>query len=540
MVELIYGSKRIHAERANTVLEVLAAIPEISIAAPCGGKQRCGKCIVSIPHDAPPATAADRRFLSQAQIDAGFRLACACSAHSIDTVVIPERDGRAFFKTALPRFDHPASPWRRAGEAGRYAVAVDIGTTTVAAYLVDTVDGAVVAVTAEMNRQAIYGADVLSRITYADAQEDGLGHLTRAIRAQVAAMITEAPRDTIGLVVVTGNTTMLHLFAGVSPHGIGRAPFVPAFTETREVTEAEFTRTVPTFRGAAGPFILLPSNAAYVGADIVGAAVSADMDRDEGTTLLVDIGTNGELALSHAGTVYTCATAAGPAFEGASIAAGVGGIAGAVATWRREGTTFHFETIDGAPPVGICGSGILDYLAVLRADGVVDETGRILDLSGDDTGGITDEEARRAWSAQATITDEAASFTIVDEYRFTQRDVREIQLAKAAIAAGIDVLCAEAGITTAAIRRVVLTGGFGNHLDVESAVAIGLLPRLPTDRYVTVDNAAGHGAVEVIRRETILERIQALASRARYVELSGHPRFQERYVEHMIFPEVTV
>jgi uncharacterized 2Fe-2S/4Fe-4S cluster protein (DUF4445 family) len=550
VVEITQGTVRVTApdpQPEATILEVLAPFAAISVLAPCGGKGRCGKCVVRLPDGAPEPSEADRRFLSSEELARGDRLACTCPAAGITRVVIPARDSRAHFKDAIPHFVTPPVVWSPAATAAPYAVAIDIGTTTVAAYLIATggTDGAtpgdVIAVTAEMNRQAIYGADVLSRISYSEQQPEGLSRLATVVRAQLAEMIAtladeagvsapDAP-GAIGLVAVTANTTMLHLLAGISPAGIGRAPFVPAFVETREMTAVELG--LP----AVGPVILLPSRAAYVGADIMSAAVAVDMDRDPRSTLLVDIGTNGELALSHGGTVYTCATAAGPAFEGASISAGVGGISGAIASWKRRGTELTFDTIENTAPVGVCGSGLLDLVASLLEDGVVDDTGRMISDDPEELGEITDDDARAAWAPRLVDHDGEPAVVMAGAYRFTQGDIREVQLAKAAIAAGIDVLCAEAGIPVPGIERLVLTGGFGNHLRIASAVRVGLLPALPDERYVTVDNAAGRGAIEVIRTEGTKERTEKLALQARYIELSGHALFQERYIEQMMFPE---
>ena len=571
MIEIAQGTVHVTAPDpapGATVLEALAPYAAISIVAPCGGKARCGKCVVSLPDGAPEPSAADRRFLTPEALARNERLACACRAAGITRIVVPSRDTRAHFKDAIPHFEEPPNVWPRAAAAGSHAVAIDIGTTTVAAYLVDTTGadtfadkapatigtaGAVIAVTAEMNRQAIYGADVLSRISYSEQHPEGLTRLATVIRAQLAEMIATLATDAgvaapasasslsagptrpdapaIGIVVVTANTTMLHLLADVSPAGIGRAPFVPEFVERRELSATELG--LP----AAGPVILLPSRAAYVGADIMSAAVAVDMDRDPRSTLLVDIGTNGELALSHDGTVYTCATAAGPAFEGASISAGVGGISGAIASWQRRGTELAFETIENSAPVGVCGSGLLDLVASLLDDGIVDETGRMISDDPEEIAEIENADARAAWAPRLGEHDGEPAVVMAGDHRFTQGDVREVQLAKAAIAAGIEVLCAEAGIAVADIGRLVLTGGFGNHLRVNSAVRVGLLPTLPEERYVTVDNAAGRGAIGVIRTDGTMERTEKLALQARYIELSGHALFQERYIEQMMFSE---
>ncbi len=523
-----------------TVLAALSGVPEISISAPCGGKGRCGKCVVQADPPPPPSEA-DARFLTPDQIVGGYRLACTCPAAEVRTVVVSEREETARVKGEIPRFTVPAAIWPRARAEGTWAAAIDIGTTTVAVYLLDTAAAEVVAVRAEMNRQGIFGADVISRISYSEESPAHLERLAGAIRGQLRGMLQQLSRDrgAINTVVITGNTTMLHLIAGVSPAGIGRAPFVAEFLETREYSAGELNL------GNQGAVILLPSVAAYVGADIVSAAVAAEMDRTASTTLLVDIGTNGELALSHQGHLYTCATAAGPAFEGACISAGVGGIAGAINSWNRRGDRIVTTTIADAPAVGICGAGLLDLMAQMLADGVVDETGRMESAEGYRDGatsratspGASPNDALLAWQDRLTEHRGEPAVRISETHLFTQQDVREVQLAKAAIAAGIDVLCHDAGITPRELDQVVLTGGFGNHLRVESAVATGLVPDLPRERYISVDNAAGRGAVLVLRNEDTLERTRQLASQANYIELSGHAFFQERYVEHMMFPE---
>ncbi len=532
MIEVQQGSYRTSLSPTDPGESVLATIAEdsrITVLAPCGGRGRCGKCTV-ITEPAPPPTDADQRFLTEAEIATGKRLACTCRSEEVSAVIVPDREHTAYVKNALPSFDGPAVVWPPAREEGPLAVAIDIGTTTVAAYIIDTDDGEVQTVVAEINRQTVYGADVLSRISYASDSDDHRHRLTTAIRAQLAEILMGVgDRGKIGTITVVANTTMLHFLAGEDPTGIGRAPFVPVFVDYRTCRATKLDLPIGT------TVHLIPSIAAYVGADIVGAAVAIDLDRDQRTTLLVDIGTNGELALSHAGVIYCCSTAAGPAFEGASISAGVGGIAGAISSWRRDGSRFVYDTIADERPVGICGSGLLDLSATLLSDGVVDDTGRMVDE--ESVSEIEDSIARSAWSDRLRSEGDEPAVSLTHGYSFSQKDVREVQLAKAAISAGIDVLCHEAGIDVGDVDRLVLTGGFGNHLRIESAVRIGLLPPLPHKRYVTVDNAAGRGAIRVLRETGTLERAIAIATNARYIELSGHALFNERYIDHMVFPE---
>ncbi len=510
-----------------TLLEALVLSTPVEIPAPCGGNGRCGKCRVHISGAAPPPLPGDRRFITEEELTAGVRLACLHTSEHISAVEVPVHSNRARVKDELPAFATPPDVWRRAREAGPIAIALDVGTTTVAAYAVDTATGAPLSALSEMNRQSLFGADVLSRIAYGDRGERERLRLVSAIRSQIGEMIgtvTEAVKNGArpGMVIISGNTTMLHIVAGVDPSPIGRAPFRPEFTETLELGADAVGHDV------SGPVILLPAISGYVGGDITSAAVAVDLDRAGETTVLVDIGTNGEAMLRHDGALIACATAAGPAFEGAVISSGVGGVSGAVTSWKREDDRFVFDTIAGEPPVGICGSGLLDMTATLVADGVVDETGRM------------NPAPCGAWDSLVVDRDDGAAVRYAPDLYVTQRDLREVQLAKAAIRAGIDVLCDEAGITAADISRVVLTGGFGSHLRPVSAVRVGLLPPLPASRFVAVDNAAGKGAVQVIRNAGSLERMEAIAATTRYVELSGCALFSERYIEYMTFEEVEV
>mgnify|MGYP006272792333 CR=1 FL=1 len=528
---------QIEADAGTTVLEVLATEPSLAMTAPCGGRGKCGKCRIRVlePQSPPTPSEADIRFLPEADRARGVRLACTCPADGVRQVELLGAHARANVKGNLPAFDIQANPPARFAEAGSLAVAVDIGTTTVAAFLVDAISGVPLASESEMNRQSVYGADVLSRISY--AENGGLDRLSRAMRAQLQSMIAgltaavDRSIHEVGTVAVAGNTTMLHLLAGEDPGGIGRAPFVPRFTELREHGAGEIGLSL----AAGAQVILLPSVSAYVGADIVAGAIAADLDTANDTALLVDIGTNGELVLLAGGVPYACSTAAGPAFEGATIHAGVGGIGGAIRSWSRDGDRFRFETIGDEEPVGLCGAGLLQLLASLLDDEVIDVTGRMC-RPGDVSDG--------SWSQGGFYKDRLAigpsgepAVSLVGPYLLTQKDVREVQLAKAAIAAGIDTLLSTAGLEPRGLDRVVLTGGFGQHLDIAAAVRLGMLPDVGHERFVTLDDAAGRGAILALRNSWALMRMNEFRQAVHYIELSAHERFQERYIEHMVFPE---
>jgi uncharacterized 2Fe-2S/4Fe-4S cluster protein (DUF4445 family) len=421
---------------------------------------------------------------------------------------------------------------------GPWGVAVDLGTTTVAAYLLDLGTGHAVDVHAELNRQADLGADVLSRIAH--AREAGVAGLQRRAVTQLEAMMQllaernglEAA-DILGL-TVAGNTTMLHVLLGLDPAGIGAAPFVPVTTGARAFWASEVG--LPLHPAAL--VRTLPAASAYIGADTVAAVLAAGIDEGDGLSLLVDLGTNGEIVLGSASGLSACSTAAGPAFEGARIRCGVGGVQGAVAAFAisAEGVPVA-TTIGGAPAVGLCGAGLLDLVAALLEAGIVDGGGRLLP-EGELPDGVPDAmrgRCREVDGRPAFVVVPAAEARDGAPIVLTERDVRELQFAKAAVAAGIDALLAAAGVRLESVERVILTGGFGAFLDPRSAVRVGLLPAVLGPRTEALANAAGVGAVMAATSRAHARRCDAIAARLRVVELSASAAFAQAYVEHLGF-----
>lgn len=403
-----------------------------------------------------------------------------------------------------------------------YALIVDIGTTTVAALLVDTARKRVVAARGEHNAQSPYGADVISRIRHEmewEERRNGPNPLQQAITRQISAMLAglleKAGIDDVDFLSLTGNTTMMHLLCGLPGEHISKAPFIPATLEPMRLPAADLG--IPS-RAAA---FLLPGISAYIGADIVASLLAADAHRDQPPFLLVDLGTNAETVLCANGTFYACSAAAGPCFEGATLSCGMAGQDGAIDTvFPGPERGLSFTTIGGAPARGLCGSGVLDALALLLDAGIVDETGR-LEADASPLGG--------------RIEDDALIFT--DTVRLTQKDIREVQLAKAAVRAGIDILLREAGIGAKDVARLYLAGGFGSAMRPESAARIGLIPEELSGRVKVLGNAAGSGALRYATEEGAPESALGIIRRTRYIELSAHAGFTDAYVERMLFPE---
>lgn len=430
-----------------------------------------------------------------------------------------------------------------AGDTGQslYGVAVDIGTTTIASYLVDLLTGKKLYVNSLLNPQKIFGADVISRIKHTmDNGPAGLEELHRlitdAINASIAVLCSQAGIAPPGIHAVTlvGNTTMLHLLLKVSPRYIATAPFVPAFTSKMLLQAKDLGISI----NPLGLVCVLPSVSAYIGADTVAAVLSAGMFRQKAPSLLIDIGTNGEIVLGGETGLFACSSAAGPAFEGANIRDGMGSITGAISSVSLA-RGLSCKTIGNSRPAGICGTGMVDLLAQLLETGIIDETGRIA------AGWKAVLPAQKELEDRITTIDGMNAFVVCPagqtlsgrEIVLTQKDVRELQNAKAAIAAGINVLVKEAGIGFEDISEVYLAGGFGSYMDIGSALKIGLIPPALSGKISAVGNAAGQGAIEALMNRDCLKLADEISKNMKYIELSASKDFNDYYVDCMMFGE---
>jgi uncharacterized 2Fe-2S/4Fe-4S cluster protein (DUF4445 family) len=424
--------------------------------------------------------------------------------------------------------------------ASLFGMAVDIGTTTIAAYLFCLTTGERLATYSCLNPQKKYGADVISRIQHTLENDSGLDELhdtlidgiNRAARelAQNAGISGSA----IDTVTFAGNTTMIHFLLKLPPHNIAVAPFIPVTTQALTIKAANLGLRLN--RNAVA--LIIPSVAAYIGADTVAAVLASGMDTHAEPALLIDFGTNGEIVLGNRERMLACSAAAGPAFEGAGIRDGVGGIRGAIDSFSLSPQP-AYTTIGGTKPVGICGSGLIDILAELNRAGVIDATGRLesdprilRSLRAGLTERLTTVEGMAAWIV-AYREESATHRDIV----ITQKDIREFQNAKAAIAAGIKVLAQQAGLELQDISRVYLAGGFGNYIRTASALDLGLIPPGLRDRLEPVGNAAGAGAIAVLLSGEALHHAQTIRKRIKYLELSACREFNDFFVDSMFFGE---
>ena len=499
----------------ESVLTALQRAGVHELDAPCGGNGTCGKCLVRAEGALSPAGPEEAARLPQP----GLRLACRCLVEGDCTVELPDDATQAVVAVEGSGLSFPLTPARGLGAA------VDIGTTTVVLYLYDLSTGRRMACRSGMNLQRAFGADVIARINHANTAPRGLTHMTQAIQGQLKDFLSAAceeagcsPEQVVSI-TVAGNTIMEHIFAGLSPASIAVAPFTPLSLFGGHQPGASV--------GLPGEVFLFPCVAGYVGGDITAGLLSSGAYRAEQPVLFLDIGTNGEMAVGNREGFLTCATAAGPAFEGAEITCGMSGITGAVdQVWLEDGQV-SCSVLGGGPPKGICGSGLVDALAVMLRLGAVDETGRL--LPPDEA-----EDSALPWLEEA---DDGVRFYL-DRARtvfLTEGDVRKLQLAKAAVAAGIQTLLAKSGLSEDQVSALYLAGGFGSYIRQESAAAIGLFPASLLDRIHPVGNSAGTGAAACLLSRQARDDLAALTRSCTYLELSGCREFNDFYIECMMF-----
>ena len=491
---------------------------------PCGGRGTCRKCRVWVSGALQQPGAAEQALLTPQELAEGIRYACMAKATGDVTVRLSEK-GESAILTKGDLAPHILQPWGK-----EYGIVVDIGTTTLAGYLYRLSDEAQLATAAMPNPQAVFGADVISRLqASSEGQSEALAQNIRngllALMRELTVKAGTAP-ERVDAVVLTGNTAMLYLLTQHPVNSLIAVPFEQdrCFGEMHTASELFGTDELPVNPAAA---VYLPRTvAAYVGADITTAMMTTGFDgvpAQDGVCLLADIGTNGEMALWTPDQVYVCSTAAGPAFEGAGLSCGMSARDGAINKVEYRDGKLVSQVIGGGTAVGMCGSGVVDAIAALLKAGVMDETGRLW-MDGHDF-----EEAMCTVDGQPAIR--LPETTVV----LTQADVRAIQLAKSAIAAGMLALLNAAGLKPQQVKTLYLAGGFGNCIDVGSAADIGLIPQQLADAAKPVGNAAGAGAAVLLLDKEKKAASETLAANAKNLELSTDPYFMDQYVEQMMF-----
>ncbi len=520
----------------------------VALTAYCDGTGLCGKCIVEIrlpDGNATPETPADTQHLSDDERAAGLRLACQWRVSSDAVIRIPEKTRVNHLTILTKDAGAEVAAARHVSDAQPYGIAVDIGTTTVVGSLLDCRTGRTVAVSSNLNGQHSYGADVVTRINHS-LDDGGLDELHSALLETVNGIIVNILAESgvaanrIAEITLTGNTVMLHTLHKASMATMAQLPFAPSFSEARSFPPEECGIELDSGATAYS----FPVVGGFVGGDIVACMLATDMDQAEQCQLIIDIGTNGEVALGCKRGWVTTSAPAGPAFEGSRISSGMRGTLGAIEHVRIIEDGMVVDVIGQQAPLGVCGTGLVDAAATMLDWGVLDYTGRL--KSADELPASTptwlknrlgDHDGEFAFLLFDPTTD-AFIHEGADPRRIflTQRDFRELQLAKGAVATAYELLLRRENLTYDDICCVFLAGAFGNYLRPAQARRIGLLPNVPLDKIHFIGNAASTGAKMVLVSLDDRGRAERIARDAGHIELAADPDFQMLYAEQMLFP----
>jgi uncharacterized 2Fe-2S/4Fe-4S cluster protein (DUF4445 family) len=573
---------------AGTTLFDCASWNGVAIDSTCGGHGTCKKCKVKVVAGEQGISTVDPRAFSADELRAGWRLACRAQAEEDLIVEVPPLQTRPkaalagvgrhvilrpavqkrYLELTEPTLEDQTSDLERVLAAmddvelrvplevvrglgktlresnwrvtavlvddllldvepgdtsgSRHAIAYDLGTTTVVATLLDLETGQPAAVRSILNMQQPFGADVISRISATMLDEAALARLQDAAHETLSRLTGEVcdeagvDRRNVYEIVVTGNVTMIQLALGIDPEPLSMAPFTIAARRLPEATAADFGIAVHE----RAPAVMFPALGAYVGPDIVAGVLATGLTLDKRTRLFVDVGTNSEIVLGSSARALACAAPAGPAFEAAQIRCGMRASDGAIEGVRIVDGEVELTVIGDVEPVGLCGSGLVDAVAELVGAGILDHSGRFVQGSSERLGKIGEETV----------------FYLAEDVFLSQRDVRELQFAKASIATGWTILCKDMGIDPSEISQVLLGGSFGSYLTAASAVKIGLVPKLPLPRIVAAGNVAGEGAKIAALSVTERAAANAVLDEVDYVELSGRADFNDLFVDQLAFP----
>lgn len=471
---------------------------------PCGARGACRGCRVRVTEGALEPTVHDRKRFTESELQEGWRLSCQARMDGDLTLELAQWESSILGdETAVPVQSRPG-----------LGIVIDLGTTTLVAQCINLRDGRVLAVESALNPQAVHGADLMSRLEFA-VRDNGAGKtvLRDKIRARLGKMVERllanaqdtATVEPVAEVLIAGNTAMHHFFCGIDPAPLTRYPFEPPDLGEKQFSSRDLGWELP-----GEPSVrFLPCLGSFVGSDILAGILAAGLHQSEDIQALIDLGTNGEIVVAASGQLLCASTAAGPAFEGARIRMGMRAATGAIARVQRRGRGLHCEILGGTPPRGLCGSGLVDAVAAGLDLNWIDASGRI-------------HEGRDSLLLQEPV-------------RLDQGDIRELQLAKGAIAAGLVILLKQCGHSPEQLRRLYLAGAFGNYISQPSATRIGLLPVQP-EQISPIGNSALIGLKKLLLDPETQEEVDRILREVRHLSLSTHPDFQDIYVENMRFP----
>ncbi len=511
-IKVTIGEKDVLAKEGECLSDVLLKAG-IAPPMPCAGAGKCGKCRIKLHGNASKVLQDEQNLLTPEEMENGIRLLCQTyvANETLNIELLNKETGFQNIQTGSQSLEVQNPLFQRFG------IAIDIGTTTLAAKLFNA--AGILAVVSKKNSQGRYGADVMSRIEQAmNGQAEALQiAVAEDLNSMVKELCKKAACTTseIDTVVITGNTTMLYLLTGTNPKELSSVPF----DASRLFGEWVKGKDLQISSLSNARIYLCNCMSAFVGADITTAALATDLLKDDKRNLLVDIGTNGEMAVWDNGVLTCCATAAGPAFEGAQLHSGMFGQQGAIEHVLVKESGIDIHVIGGGVAKGICGSGVLDAIYALLALGAIDETGCMEEDVLQKLGLFCEEDGQPACK-------------LAEGVLLTQRDIRQVQLAKSAICAGIETLLQK---TNTKVDTLYLAGGFGSYLNLDSAAGIGLIPASLQSKTVVVGNAALDGACQVLCNAHMMHTLGSISQKASDINLAESPWFMDRYVDNMCF-----
>lgn len=515
--------RKIEAKAGRSVMEALVD-KSIFLRSDCGGKGSCGKCTINIiePNgEERPTTSCNCKISEDLTINIPSSSLLSSHVISKAPVTFPDSYNKTRSKGTIPP---------------RYGIATDLGTTTIAMYLCDMAQGKVISSVAVKNPQALYGDDVMSRIGAINQEKDNLAYLQKLVVNAMEWGINELIGAQKGItieiskIVTVGNPAMIHILAGVDPKSIGVSPYQPAFTKAKTLKSSDLGFSFETI-----PVQILPQVSGFIGGDILSAGLAVDFDQQPEGTLLIDLGTNGELLLKGKDSFFATSCATGPAFEGASLSCGTQAIPGAVNKVSifdqkeyPECTIINPKKSKKIKPFGVCGTGVISAVAefcrkrIIGPNGAFTSDASILPLQKDENG------KSHYLLAPKEVTADNCSVHI------SQKDIRSVQLGKSALVTGIEFLLKEAGYEKA--EKILIAGAFGTHIEKEDMLTLGMIPDIAPERVEIVGNSAGAGAIMVLCDESYLQKGIDISEQITTIDLATNIKFQELFVKRLSFP----
>ena len=555
-IKVLSGEKELSIESHQNLMEMLLE-NNIGVSNTCHGNGTCGKCKIKVVSGYLPVTEMDRRILSEQELQQGIRLACKAKTEQevrIEIIGQPEEDivvegileektAKSFSgKNQVNSEENKIQNGRREETTANHFIVIDIGTTTIAMALVDEITGEVINTYTSLNHQRKYGADVISRITAANSgkAEELKKLIEEDLWKGIKALVVTEKEINLNKVIIAGNTTMIHLLMGYSCESLGKYPFVSEYLSQIECTlkdcirlnrNQDILRESATFESnncttmhyaidfeeeyENTPVTILPGISAFVGGDIVADVVACEGFETEEICLLIDLGTNGEMVLGNKDRLLTASAAAGPAFEGGNITCGMASIPGSICQVKIQNQKAIVRTIKSEmPPNGICGTGLVSAMAQLKQNRLINEDGELKQPY--------HKNGFPLWI-----------FENGEKIALYQKDVREFQMAKAAIRAGIEILMEEYGCIPMEVKSVFIAGGFGRAINIEDILTTGIMPEVFKDKISIIGNGVLQGIISLGTKAVTTKHVEMICQRAENVTLSQKESFQKKYVEYM-------